>query len=238
VEAGLVAAAYGIGVSIRLVLNQANGLYLTPLVNRNIPKAERVAAVADYLRILIVLVVLSTLVFVLFPTQWLALLYSSQFAMAVPMVAVFVMGEATLLVAGVYQALLIGFDDIAGFLVSTVAGQLLTIALARWLVVPSGGVGVGIAFLAGNAVILLATATRLLRRHGGARVFAPLLPLLIALAATGAAGWWVTRANGPGVIWKAIAYLGACGIAVLFLRPDERRWLLRPWRAPTSVRAR
>ena len=234
IEAGLVAAAYGIGVSIRLVLNQANGLYLTPLVNRGSPKPERVAAVAEYLRILVVLVVLSTLVFVLFPKQWLSILYSSEFAAAVPIVAVFVMAEAVLLVAGVYQALLIGFDDIAGFLVSTVAGQLLTIALAHWLVVPLSGMGVGIAFLAGNAVILVATATRLLQRHGAARAFAPLAPLLIALAVTGAAGWWVVRSTGPGVASRAVGYVAACGLALLFLRPDERRWLIRPWRAPTS----
>lgn len=234
IEAGLVAAAYGIGVSIRLVLNQANGLYLTPLVNRSSPKPERVAAVADYLRILNVLVVLSTLVFVLFPRQSLSVLYSSEFAAAVPMVTVFVMAEAVLLVAGVYQALLIGFDDTAGFLASTVAGQLLTIALAHWLVVPLGGMGVGIAFLAGNAVILVATATRLLHRHGAARAFAPLAPLLIALAATGAAGWWVIRPAGPGVASKAVSYVVACGLALLCLRPDERRWLVRPWRARTS----
>ena len=234
IEAGLVAAAYGIGVSIRLVLNQANGLYLTPLVNRGSPKPERVAAVAEYLRILVVLVVLSTLVFVLFPRQWLSLLYSTEFAAAVPIVAVFVMAEAVLLVAGVYQALLIGFDDIAGFLASTVAGQLLTIALAHWLVVPLGGKGVGIAFLAGNSVILVATATRLLQRHGAARAFAPLAPLLIALVATGAAGSWVLRSTGPGLASKAAAYIVACGIALVCLRPDERRWLLRPWRAPAS----
>ena len=116
-----------------------------------------------------------------------------------PIVAVFVMAEAVLLVAGVYQALLIGFDDIAGFLASTVAGQLLTIALAHWLVVPLGGKGVGIAFLAGNSVILVAPATRLLQRHGAARAFAPLAPLLIALVATGAAGSWVLRSTGPGL---------------------------------------
>jgi PST family polysaccharide transporter len=234
IEAGLVAAAYGIGVSIRLVLNQANGLYLTPLVNRSSPKPDRIAAVAEYLRILVVLVVLSTLVFVLFPGQWIAVLYSSEFAAAVPIVAVFVMAEAVLLVAGVYQALLIGFDDIAGFLASTVAGQLLTIGLAHWLVVPLAGLGVGLAFLAGNAVILVATATRLVQRHGAARAFAPLAPLLIALTATGAAGWWVVRPTGPGAASKVVAYVVACVLALLFLRPDERRWLVRPWRAPTS----
>ena len=234
IEAGLVAAAYGIGVSIRLVLNQANGLYLTPLVNRGSPKPERIAAVAEYLRILVVLVVLSTLVFVLFPKQWLDVLYSSEFAAAVPIVAIFVMAEAVLLVAGVYQALLIGFDDIGGFLASTVAGQLLTIALAHWLVVPLAGLGVGIAFLAGNGVILIATATRLLRRHGAARAFAPLAPLLIALAATAAAGWWVVRSTGAGVVSRAVGYVVACGLALLFLRPEERRWLFRPWRNPGS----
>lgn len=234
IEAGLVAAAYGIGVSIRLVLNQANGLYLTPLVNRGSPKPERIAAVAEYLRILVVLVVLSTLVFVLFPGQWLSLLYTSEFAAAVSIVTVFVMAEAVLLVAGVYQALLIGFDDIAGFLACTVAGQLLTIALAHWLVASLAGMGVGIAFLVGNAVILVATATRLLQRHGASRAFAPLAPLLLALAATGAAGWWVVRSTGPGIVSKAAAYVGACGLALLFLRPEERRWLVRPWRAPAS----
>jgi O-antigen/teichoic acid export membrane protein len=233
IEAGLVAAAYGIGVSIRLVLNQANGLYLTPLVNRGSPKPERIAAVAEYLRILVVLVVLSTLVFVLFPGQWLSVLYSSEFAAATRIVAVFVVAEAVLLVAGVYQALLIGFDDIAGFLVATVAGQLLTIALAHWLVVPLGGMGVGIAFLTGNAVILVATATRLLGRHGAARAFAPLAPLLVALAATGAAGYWVMHPSAPGIASKAAAYVVACGLAFFCLRPDERRWLVRPWRART-----
>ncbi len=237
--AGFVAAAYGIGVSIRLVLNQANGLYLTPLVNRNSPKVDRIAAVAEYLRILIVLVVLSTLLIVLFPSQWLTLLYSPQFLDAIPLVAVFVLGEAVLLVAGVYQALLIGFDDIVGFLASTVTGQLITIALARWLVAGHGGLGVGLAFLAGNSVILVATATRLLRKHAARQVFLPLGPLAVALLTTAAAGWWVLRAGGgPGIAWKAAAYLVACGIAFLFLRPDERRWILRPWQAPAAARPR
>jgi O-antigen/teichoic acid export membrane protein len=238
VEAGLVAAAYGLGVSIRLVLNQANGLYLTPLVNRNSPKAERIAAVAEYLRILIVLVVLSTLVCVLFPAQWIALLYSSKFGGAVSLVAVFVLAEAVLLVAGVYQALLIGFDDISGFLVCTVGGQLLTIALTRWLVASDGGAGVGIAFLAGNAVILIATALRLLSRHQALRVVAPVVVLAVALGAAAAAGWWATQAPAPAPVWRVAVYLVSCGVALAFLRPEERRWMIRPWRAPVSARAR
>lgn len=238
IDAGLVAAAYGIGVSIRLVLNQANALYLTPLVNRNSPKAERTTAVAEYLRILIVLVVLSTLIIVLFPAQWLTLLYSASFVDAIPLLTVFVLAEAVLLVAGVYQSLLIGFDDISGFLVCTVTGQLITIALARGLVASEGGMGVGVAFLVGNAVILIASATRLLRAHGARRVFAPVAPLVIALVAVGAAGWWISRAGGPAAVWKVGAYVAACAISFLLLRPDERRWILRPWQAPGAARPR
>ena len=60
---------------------------------------------------------------------------------------------------------------------STVSGNVVTIVLARVLIGSEGGIGVGIAFLAGNSVILVATAIRLLRAHEGRRVFAPLVPL-------------------------------------------------------------
>ena len=178
------------------MLNQANGLYLTPLVNRATSKSVRTDAVAEYLRILIVLVIVTTLMIALFPRQWLAVLYSSEFVDATPLVVYFLLGEAVLLLAGVYQALLIGFDDIPGFLVSTVAGKVVTIALARWLIGSVGGVGVAIAFLAGNSVILVATAIRLLRAHEGRPVFAPLVPLVLALTAIGLAGWWAGRPAG------------------------------------------
>jgi PST family polysaccharide transporter len=229
IEAGLVAAAYGIAVSVRLVLSQANNLYLTPLVNRNSPKPERVAAVAEYVRILIALVSLSAIAIVMFPAEWLALLYSTEFLGALSLVTMFVLAEAVLLLAGVYQMLLIGFDDISGHLVATVAGQLVTIAIARWLVESKGGIGVGIAFLAGNVVILIGTATRLFWAHDARRALAPLFPLTLALGATAAAGWWVVRGT-PGILLRLVAFATASGVALLLLRSDERRWLLRPWR--------
>jgi len=234
IAAGMVAAAYGIAVAVRLVLNQANGLYLTPLVNRDTAKADRLAAVGEYLRVLIVLVALALLAIALFPRQWLLLLYSVQFVDAVPLVALFLLAEGVLLVAGVYQALLIGFDDISGFLASTVAGQLVIIALAAVLVPRMGGTGVAVAFLLGNALILVATATWLAVRHGGRTLLPPLFPFAVALSATALAGWWASTADG--VVWRMAAYLASAALAIAFLRPDERRWLLRPWsraRRPT-----
>lgn len=236
IEAGLVAAAYGIAVSVRLVLTQANSLYLTPLINRSTPKSERIAAVAEYLRVLIVIVAISTLAIVLFPTQWLVLLYSPKFLAAVSVVTVFVLAEAVLLIVGVYQMLLIGFDDISGHLVATVAGQFVTIALAWLLVESKGGLGVGIAFVAGNVVMLFGIAFRLFQAHNARRVLAPLLPLILALGVTAAAGWWAE--TSPGIILRVVAFVAASGLALLLLRSDERRWLLRPWQGARPVRAR
>ena len=238
IEAGLVAAAYGIAVSVRLVLTQANSLYLTPLINRNTPKAERIAVVAEYLRVLIVIVAISTLAIVLFPSQWLTLLFSTEFLAAVSLVTVFVLAEALLLIVGVYQMLLIGFDDISGHLVATVAGQFVTIALARWLVQSKGGIGVGIAFLGGNVVMLAGIAFRLFQAHDARRALAPLASLVLAVGATAAAGWWVARGTPPGIALRLVAFAVVSGIALLLLRSDERRWLLRPWQGAPPVRAR
>jgi enterobacterial common antigen flippase len=230
IEAGWVAAAYGLAVSVRLVLNQANGLYLTPLVNRATAKSVRTEAVAEYLRILIVLVVIASVAIAMFPHQWLVLLYSRTFLDAAPLVVYFLLAESVLLIAGVYQALLIGFDDIAGFLACSVAGHLVTIALAWWLVPSKGGMGVALGFLAGNSVILVATAVRLLRAHEGRPVFVPLVPLVLALAAIGILGWWAAGQAALSAGLRIVMYVGAVGLAFVFLRPDERRWLVRPWR--------
>jgi O-antigen/teichoic acid export membrane protein len=235
VEAGLAAAVYGIAVSIRLVLTQANALYLTPLVNRASPKGERVVAIAEYLRILIVLLAVSALAVVLLPQQALALLYSREFLSAYPLVTVFVLAEGVLLVAGVYQTLLIGFDDTRGYLLATVAGHLLTIALGRPLALQLGGLGLGLAFLAGNGVILVAAATRSVRRHEASAVIAPLVALGVALTAIGAVGWWAASSYAPSFWVKAVIYVFGAGVAFAFLRPDERRWIVRPWAARPSV---
>ena len=63
------------------------------------------------------------------------------------------------------------------------------------------------------------------------------VPLIVALAAMAASGWWAVQPSAS-VVLRIVTYLGACGFALLFLRPDERRWLIRPWQAPASARPR
>jgi O-antigen/teichoic acid export membrane protein len=225
VEAGLVAAAYGVAVSLRLVLHQANALYLLPLVNRGSPKGERMEIVAEYMRVLVMLVACAALAIALFPHEVLIILYSARFLGAVHYVTLFVIAETVLLLGGVYQTLLVGFDDIGAHLASTASGHVLTIVLARFLVPGMGGAGVGVAFLAGNSVILLGTALRVWRAHSGAKAVAPLVALAGGFVAIAAAGWWAAHGDRAPLLWRAGALVAGLGIAIAVLRPAERRWL-------------
>lgn len=233
VAAGLYYAAYGLAVAVRVVLHQANALYLSPIVNRPTPPAERVAATADYLRVLSVLTTLGALPLVLFPDLWIWLLYSADFTDAARFLTPFVVGEMILLFAAVLLSLLIGFDDLRGHLTIAVVGHLVILVLAFWLTPPFGPVGVAYAFIAGNSLMLVAAILRLRTTYRGPLFLAPLGGLALALVVLASAGWWATGSGlEPGFIWKGPVYLVIALCALIFLNPGERRWLVAPWRRP------
>ena len=160
-ETGLLAAAFGIAVAVRTALRQANALYLTPLVNQPTSKVERGNAVAEYARVLTVLYLACALPLVLFPERWLIILYSSRFAAAAGLLGAFLIAEGILVMAGVYQALLVGFDDLTSYLSISVVANAAIIALSFVLVPQYGALGVAVAFIVGNAILLVLTVVRL-----------------------------------------------------------------------------
>jgi PST family polysaccharide transporter len=229
--AGFLFAGYNVGLSVRTVLNQANGLYLTPLVNRGSPLAQRAAASAEYMRILLVLFVLSALPLALFPQQVVALLYESKFAPASALIGVFIVAEGVLLLAGVYQALLVGVDDTLGFLACTVTGHFATLALTVPLAARWGPLGVGMAFVSGNGLILVLATVRLVLRHRLRETLRPIPLVAMGVSVVAACAWSVVvfprvastlRLGACIVVWLALV-LGA-------LAREERQWLLSPAR--------
>ena len=226
--AGFLFAGYNVGLSVRTVLNQANGLYLTPLVNRESPVAQRAAASAEYMRILLVLFVLSALPLALFPQQVVALLYESKFAPASALIGVFVLAEGALLLAGVYQTLLIGVDDTFGFLGCTVSGHLSTLALtapfaARW-----GPLGVGLAFACGNGVILVTSTALLVARHRLRETLRPTLVVGLGVLVMASCAWAVVAFPHVPYTLRVAAYAVAGAAMLGVLTSEERRWLLNP----------
>lgn len=228
VEAGLFHAAYGLAIAVRVVLGQANVLYLTPTLNRATENSERAKTAAAYVRVLVVLLVLAGLPVVLFPGEWIRLLYSERFAGAAAFLAVFVVAEAVLLTAGVYQMLLIAFDDVRAHAVIAVAGQLLLAVLALTWVETLGSLGVGLAFLAGHSLILGLLLLRMRQKHHLPAVAQPLYLLAAGLGALMAAGWWAVSAV-PHAAAKVGVYLVLAALSLGLLTRDERAWLLRPW---------
>jgi O-antigen/teichoic acid export membrane protein len=229
--AGFLFAGYNVGLSVRTVLNQANGLYLTPLVNRASPVVQRARASAEYMRILLVLFVLAALPLALFPQQVVAVLYQAKFAPAASLIGVFILAEGALLIAGVYQTLLIGLDDTFGFLGCTVSGHLTTLALTAPLAARWGPLGVGLSFVCGNGIILVASTVLLVTRHRLRETLAPMFVvglgvLSIALCAAGVVAfphvWYVLR---------LAVYLTVGAGMIGVLTAEERRWLLNPLRA-------
>ena len=228
--AGLFSAAYGLALAVRVVLNQGNALYLSPLVNEATPPDRRAAAMVAYLRVLTVIVVLSGSAIVLFPSLWLRALYSARFIPAGTFLAAFMLSESILLVAGVYQALLVGFDDVRTHLAISVLGQSGIVAVALWLVPSHGALGVAAAFIVGHSVILALTVARLVYAHGARSAGRPVGPLAVGLVIVGLLGWWAAGAHAPPLFWKLALYTALAAVAVRLLTAEERRWILGPWR--------
>lgn len=165
-EAGLLQAAMDLSGALALVLGPSTALYLAPIVNRRIGAAEKAQAATDFLRDLTLIGATLAMPLVLFPRWGLLLLFSPAFARVGPVVFLFVVAQCLRLLAGVFQTLLIGLDDIAVYGALVGAGQLSFGALA-WLWGRTHGVaGVALAFLLSNLLILLLTAARARQRHG------------------------------------------------------------------------
>src|SRR5262249_47298740 len=74
-QAGLLQAAIAIGLAVNLVLNPVNGLLLTPVLNRDIPKAEKFAAALEFHGKLVLVSGILAGPLVLFPDLVVTLLY-------------------------------------------------------------------------------------------------------------------------------------------------------------------
>lgn len=238
---GLLQAAIALGLALNMVLNPANGLYLTPILNRDLPVAEKLAETLHFQRQLMVAVGVLAMPLVLLPEAVLLVLYSSEFVAVAPVVFLFVVAQALLQIAGVYQALAIGLDDIKVYGLVMLLTQAI-LAVGCWALVPRLGVaGVGAAMILSSTALSLLLLARLHRTHGLA--FPPRLggSVVYVVAALGAAGW----AFGPMELWsvpvlatKALVYVAFVGSLLwLFLDAPERMALWARVRATVGGRA-
>lgn len=212
-QAGLLQAVLALSGSVGLVLSPANGLYLTPILNRDIPREDKIRTVLEYQRKLMLVLSALAMAIALFPQALLTVLYTPSFAVAGSVVFLFVVAQCLLRLAGVYHALLIGFDNIIAYGVVDGTGYAL-LAILAWLLVPRYGlVGVGVASLVAGGSSLLLAQVYLLRRQG--------LALPRRLAVTTAYGLAVPLLAGAAFhsfgAWQVLPVLSKAGVYLLFL---------------------
>jgi O-antigen/teichoic acid export membrane protein len=149
-QAGLLQAAIAIGLAVNLVLNPVNGLLLTPVMNRDISKAEKFGAALEFQGKLVLVSGILAGPLVLFPDLVVTLLYTKEFVPMASLLFWFVVGQVLMQISGVGTAVMIGFDRMRAYGVTIAAGHAI-VAAGAWLLAPAYG-------LAGVAVIVFAAA--------------------------------------------------------------------------------
>src|SRR5262249_31260163 len=92
-EAGLLHAALTLSGALNLALNPANGLYLTPILNRQIPKAEKLGMVVEFQTKLMMVVGAVAMPLMLFPKLLLTLFFSQLFTPVSQSLFIFVIAQ-------------------------------------------------------------------------------------------------------------------------------------------------
>jgi O-antigen/teichoic acid export membrane protein len=225
-EAGLLQAATGLSGVLTLILAPIVGLYLTPHLNREMPAADKLRATVQFQAIFMLVLGVLAMPLVLFPYGLLALLLSSQFGAAAQVIFLFVVGTCLTLLASVFQALLIGLDDLRVFGLIAVVSQL-SFGVIAWMLAPSLGIiGVGIGLMVARLMFVMAMLVRLMRLHQFAfpRRSAVLLAyVLLALLLTGALSGGPDATDLFLIVSKLVVY-AAFSLSLL--------WLLSPQELP------
>lgn len=224
-EAGFLQAGMAVALLMNVVLNPLNGLLLTPQVNRTSPKGDKFQTAVEFQKQLVMILTILALPMVLFPHLILLVAFSSQFLIVAEYVFLFVLWQAFANVAGVYQALLIGLDDMVAYTILTCLGNILAACAVVALVPYYGVVGAAMGFAGASALVSIGTFVRLRLSHGftlPGHLVSLMAYSLLAMLAAGSlfrhAGEW----DYTTVLSKiGVAVLAAMGL-LLFLTRKEK----------------
>lgn len=228
VEAGLLHGAMVISFAFGTAFYPAINIYLNPIVNRNIETADKIRQVVQFQRKLTLILGLAALPILLFPKLMLTILFSAEFAGVGEIVYLFVLSQFIVQLAGVYQTLLIGLDDVKSYTLITSAGQIISACLCLILVPHFGIQGVAFAFLTGNSFNFAASLIRLIAKYNFSvplNVSFLIGYILLILFLTGLAGSQFAEWDMTVISAKIVFSLLFGGSLFLFLNKDEKAHL-------------
>ena len=200
--AGFLQACIGISLSIGAVLGPATFLYFTPYISRDMPDEDRFRAANEFMPRLLALYSVGAMLILLFPETTLWVLYSAEFSTASLILPWFVAWQCIFQFSNAYQQLLISLDDLRGYGVVVVTGNMVAGLLCLALVSRYQLLGIALGMVGGGVVAGVLTTLRLRFSHGMAvpksayvlGVFA-----LLAFCLVAAVGRLTVEISGPGL---------------------------------------
>ena len=232
VAAGWLQALLSIALTVGAVMTPMSGLYLAPLLNRQMPVRAKLGLADDFAAKIAPLFLVGGVVVALFPALALTVLFSSKFVGAASVLFLFVVWQCLHHVVNVYLQLLIGLDDVRFYALVNCLAYACAAAAFRPLIETYGLGGAAIALSLASVVNAIGTAVRLATRFH-VRV-AP-----VVLLRGGAS---VAAIIGAGALFRGSPELSALGVTLrvaylltvslllwMTMSGAERAWL-RSWR--------
>lgn len=237
--AGLLQLSLSIALTVGAILTTMSNLYLTPLVNREAPVADKVRAANDFAKNMLGIFLLCALPVVLFPRLVVGLLYTREFAAATATVFLFVLWQCVFQVANVYQQLLIGLDDVLFMSVGAAIGYGSAALIGALLISHVGLGGAAIGLTAGMFLYGVLATYRLRKRHRTAVPVAVMMRALAVVTIVAVAGrlfgGGVGEFSARGLSLRLGFAVTAIGGFWLLLGVDERAAIAG---APAALRRR
>ncbi|MEC4888445.1 MAG: oligosaccharide flippase family protein [Nitrospira sp.] len=224
-EAGFLQAGMAVALLMSAVLTPLNGLFFTPRVNRAGPKEEKFHVAVEFQKQMAMIVTVVSIPALLFPHVLLALAFSPKFLVAAQYMFLFMLWQTFTMYAGIYQALLIGLDDMVSFTTLSCLGSILAACSAVVLVPQYGVIGAASGFVAASALVTLGTFVRLKRWHGFVLPARLVWLMGYSLLVTVVLGGIFRQYDGwqyPMLLSKAAVALGALVGLFLFLSAKDR----------------
>ncbi len=227
-ETGLLQGALVLSTAIGMILNPANGLYLTPILNRNIERSEKLQHAAEFERKMTVILILVMLPVVMFPQLMLAILFSTKFAAVGSLVFLFISGQFITQLAGIHQSLLIGLDDMKSYTVIVTGGQI-GFAVLAWFLAPYYGIkGIALASIISGLTIFSLTFIRLKFKHGFSVPRGLSLLITYSLSVLLLTGWVCSQTNEWSIAASVVklTFFAFFALSLLFLLSKEERLVI------------
>ncbi len=230
---GLLHALLAITISIDMVLSPINGFFLSPKVNRNIDNIEKIRFTLDFQKIQILLMTAIVLPFILYPYMTIQILFSEKFISVAPYLFVYILGQFLNQMGGVYQSLMIGFDNTKMFSIITCSSWIF-FAVFSWLLVPLWGYwSIGIGFLL-SRVLLLIWSLGFLHKHYPIKIPTKTILLSIyCITLIGFVGFYASDFNDftwSVFLLKGFLYIISVAALYLFLSHSEKLSLSKQFR--------